>query len=139
MELLHKRRGHFLYRLFCLMFSVYYVLFQCIVYWTNFQIIHTFIYQKMLLLTLFYLFWKLLKASRTNILLSHIKKHYFILIINQSQSIKTIYFQIYYICTIKWDDSNLFLVYIFHDLLTHCNHSTTWHPEHMTLFPHSLD
>ena len=137
MELLHKRRGHFLYRLFRLMFSVYYVLFQCIVYWTNFQIIHTFIYQKTLLLTLFYLFWKLLKASRTNILLSHIKKHYFILIINQSQSIKTIYFQIYFVSTIKWEWLGPSFG-IFHDLLTHCNHSTTWHPEYMKLCLPSL-
>ena len=27
---------------------------------------------------------------------------------------------------------------IFHDLLTYCNHSNTWHPEYMTLCPHSL-
>ena len=85
--------------------TIYYVLSQCIVYWTHFQNIHTFIYQKTLLLTLFYLFWKLMKAFtvslRTNIILHHIKKHYFILIVNQSQSIKTIYFQIYFIYTIK--------------------------------------
>ena len=80
------------------------VLSQCIVYWIHFQNIHTFIYQKTLLLTLFYLFWKLMKAFtvslRTNIILHHIKKH-FILIINQSKSIKTIYFQKYFICSIK--------------------------------------
>ena len=122
--------------------TIYYVLSQCIVYWTHFQNIHTFIYQKTLLLTLFYLFWKLMKAFtvslRTNIILHHIKKHYFILIINQSQSIKTIYFQIYFIYTIKWGWLGP-IFGIFHDLLTHCNHSTTWHPEYMTLCPHSLD
>ena len=71
------------------------VLLQCRVYWIRFQNIDTFIYQKTLPLTLFSLFWKLLKtysvSSRTNMLLHHIKKHYFILIINQAQSIKTIY------------------------------------------------
>ena len=122
--------------------SIYYILSQFIVYWTHFQNIHTFIYQKTLLLTLFYLFWKLLKAFtvslRTNIILHHIKKHYFILIINQSQSIKTIYFQIYFIDTIKWEWLRS-IFGIFHDLLTHCNHFTTWHPEYMTLCPHSLD
>ena len=25
---------------------------------------------------------------------------------------------------------------IFHDLLPHCNHSTTWHSEYMALCPH---
>ena len=36
--------------------TIYYVLSQCIVYWTQFQSIHTFIYQNMLLLTLFAFF-----------------------------------------------------------------------------------
>ena len=90
-----KKEGIFciVYFGYCL-YTVYYVLFNCIVYWIHFQNIHTFICQKTLLLTLFKLFWKLLKAVsvslRTNILLHHIKKH-FILIINQAQSIKTIY------------------------------------------------
>ena len=53
---------------------------------------------------LFYLFWKLLKAFsvsiRTNILLHHIKKHYFILSINLNQpKHEKIYFQIYFIYT----------------------------------------
>ena len=87
-----------------------------IVYWTHFQNIHTFIYQNTLLLTLFYLFSKLLKAFivslRTNVILHHIKKHYSILIINQSRSIKTIYFQIYFIYTIKWGVTWTYFWYI---------------------------
>ena len=142
MELLKEKRGHscticFVY---CL-YTVYYVLYQCIVYWIHFQNIHTFIYQKSLLLTLFKLLWKLLKAIsvslRTNILLHYIKRH-FILVINQSQSIKTICFQIYFIYTIKWGWLGP-IFGIFHGLLTHSNHSTTWHPEYMTLCPHSVD
>ena len=142
MELLKEKRGYFctIYYVYCL-YTVYYVLYPCIVYWIHFQNIHTFIYQKTLLVTLFKLFWKLLKAVsvslRTNILLPHIKKH-FILIINQSQSIKTICFQIYFIYTTKWGWPRP-IFGIFHGLLNHNNHSNTWNPEYMTLFPHSLD
>ena len=65
---------------------------------------YTYFYiSKKLLLTLFNCL-KLLKAVsvsiRTNIILHHIKKH-FILIINQSQQIKTTCFQIYFIYTIN--------------------------------------
>ena len=122
--------------------TIYYVLSQCIVYWTHFQNINTFIHENTLFLTLFYLFFKLMKvftaSLRTNIILHHIKKHFILIIISQSQSIKTKYFQIYFIYTIKlgWLGP---IFGIFHDLLTHCNQSTTWHPEYMTLCPHSLD
>ena len=123
---------------FCLTFTVYYVLSQCIVYWIHFENIHTFMYQKVLLLIIFYLFSKLLKAIsvslRTDILLHRIKKHYFILIINQFQSIKTMYFKMHFIYTIKWGWYEP-IFGLFHDLLTHCNHSTTWHPEYITLSP----
>ena len=48
-----KKRGHFLYRLFCLKdFLKIFVLSQCIMYWIHFQNIHTFTYQKTLLHTL---------------------------------------------------------------------------------------
>ena len=123
------------------LYTVYYVLYQCIVYWIHLQNIHTFIFQKTLLLTLFKLFWKLLKAVsvslRINILLHHIKKH-FILIINQSQWIKTLCFLIYFIYTIKWGWLGP-IFGTFHGLLTHSDHSNTWQLEYMTLCPHSLD
>ena len=74
----------------------------------------------------------------TNILLNDIKKHYFILIINQSQPIKTIYFQIYFIY-IPSNGGWLGPIFgISHDLLTHNNHWITWHLEYMTLYPHSF-
>ena len=64
-------------------------------------------------------------SLRRNIILHHIKKHDFILIINQSQLIKTTYFQIYFIYTIKWRWLGP-IFGIFHDFLTHFNHSTTY-------------
>ena len=71
------------------------VLPQCIVYWIHFQNIDTFIYQKTLLLTLFCLFWKLLKAFsvslRTNMLLHHIKKHWLAIKLHQSKQYITCY------------------------------------------------
>ena len=89
-------------------------------YWTHFQNIYTFIYQKALLLRLFYLFWKLMKAftvsSRTDIVLHHIKKHFILIIIYQSRLIKSIYFQIQFIYTIKWGWLGP-MFGIFHDLL----------------------
>ena len=74
----------------------------------------------------------------TNIILHHIQKHFIFIIIYQSQSIKTICFQIYFIYTIKcgWLGP---IFGIFHDLLTQSNHWTTWQPEDMTLCPHTLD
>ena len=57
-----KKRGHFLYHLFCVKETfvtyVFYLNFWCI----EFQNIHTLIYQKTLLHTLFGLLLKLLKA-----------------------------------------------------------------------------
>ena len=64
MELGNEKRVHFLYRLFCpkeIFFNIC-ILSQCIVYWTHFQIIHTFTYRKTLLHTLFCLFLKSSKA-----------------------------------------------------------------------------
>ena len=70
--------------------------------------------------TYFYLFWKLMKAFtvflRTNIVLHHIKQHFILIIIYQSQCIKSIYFQIYFIYTIKWGWLGP-MFGIFHDLL----------------------
>ena len=65
-------------------------------------------------------------------------KQYIFKYINQSKSIKTIYFQIYLICSIKWGWLGP-MFGIFNDLLTHCNHSNTWHPEYMKYCPHSPD
>ena len=83
-------------------------------------------------------------SLRTNIILHHIKKHYSILIINQSWSIKTIYFQIYFIYTIRWGWLGPIFV-IFHDLLTHCNHlklldtQNIWHCALTLLIRKTLD
>ena len=64
MELSKEKRGHFLYRLFCLkeIFFKICILSQYIVYWIHFQNIHTFTNQKTLLLTLLLLGFKIVKS-----------------------------------------------------------------------------
>ena len=58
-----KKWGHFLYRLFCLKgFFWRFVLSQCILYWTKFQTIPTFTYQKPLLHTLLLLVSKIVEC-----------------------------------------------------------------------------
>ena len=52
-----------------------YVLSQCIVYWIHIQNIHTLIYQKTLLRTLFCLFWKSAKAFIAFLRILAGKKH----------------------------------------------------------------
>ena len=101
---------------------------MCTEQWSNFQ----------LTVDLLFIIFYLNVSLRTNRILYDTKKHFILIIIYQSQSIKTINFQIYFIYSIKWGWLGP-IFGIFLDLLTHCNHSTTWHPEYMTLCPHSLD
>ena len=58
-----RKKGHFLYRLFRpkRIFKIC-VLSQCIVYWTDLQIKHTFTYQKTLLHTLLLRIFKIVKG-----------------------------------------------------------------------------
>ena len=69
---------------------------------------------------------------------SYQKTMIIILVINQSQLIKTIYFQIYFVYAIKSEWLRL-IFGIFRDPLIHCNHSTTKHSQYMTLWSHSFD
>ena len=63
MELAKEKRGHFLYRLFCLRrIFLTFMFYLNVVFWIHFQNIHTFTYQKLVLHTLFGLFLKSSKA-----------------------------------------------------------------------------
>ena len=66
-----KKRGHFLYRLFCpeeIFFNIC-ILSNCMVYWIYFQNIHTFTCQKILFHTHFCLFLKSPKAFSVSLIL----------------------------------------------------------------------
>ena len=62
-ELAKEKRVHFLYSLFCPKnYFLTCVLSQCIVYWIDFQNIHTFTYQKTLLRKLLLLVFKIVES-----------------------------------------------------------------------------
>ena len=61
MDLAKDKRGHFLYRLFCLK-GIWKERPQCIVHWIHFQNIHTFTYQKNILYTLLLLVFKIVES-----------------------------------------------------------------------------
>ena len=130
--------------LFCLLFIVYYVLSQCIVYWIHFQNIHTFVYRKTLYTSYIFLIVLKIAESQQCILknkytfTSYQKTLFDIDCQRISINQNNIFSNILYMYTIQWGWLGP-IFGIFHDLLPHSNHAAIWHPEYMTLRPHSFD
>ena len=133
MELLKEKKGHFLYIPFFLFFTIYYVLSQCIVYWIHFQNTRTFIYQKTLHTSYtFLIVLKIVKSQKCILKNKYtftsktLFRIYYQTIIIISINQNNIFLNILYIYTAQWGWRGP-IFGIFHDLVTHSNHSTIWH------------
>ena len=145
MELLKERRGHFLYIPFIL-FTVY-----CLLCFTSMYSVlntlseHAYFYISKTLYTSYtFLIVLGIVESQQCILknkytfTSYQKTLFHIDYQTISVDQNNMFSNILYIYTIQWGWLGA-IFGIFHDLLTHGNHPTIWHPEYMALCPHSFD
>ena len=138
-----KKRAFFVYIVYfvyCLFFIMFYL---NIVYWIHFQNIDTFIYQKTYTSYTFLIVLKIVENQQCILKNKYIFTSYQKILFHIdyqtiSSNQNNIFSNILYVYTITWGWLGP-IFSIFHDLKTHSNHSSIWHPKHMTLCPHAFD